>query len=390
MSLEILKSQALEVSRLAVEADHNKRLSKAFHYYKKAICLFMKIRIRKLYSDENDDRASSMFSNSLKKYLNRVEDISRVLTENKENQSPILSENEEPEHFTPDFKANSAKPSKAELKDSQGLRKCSLTWDEIAGLENVKHVLQETIRVKARLCSQFKTNQNFWQSVLLYGPSCTGKSLLVQALCCEMNAYYLSFKEWQSAAGLEDRPERVLEELLEAAQKFVPAVVYIEEIHLVLPAEYGEELSRAKFEFLKLVEVSQNCPEVMVLASSTCPWELDPGARRRFSRRVYVPLPDSLTRREMLRDLIADALVEPSHVENLAKLTEGFSSNDLKRLAETAKSSSSSSGSEPSGSKPRAASPKSLYKALKAIRPSLSLASLTRYQHFTELHGNDQ
>lgn len=324
----------------------------------------------------------------MKKYLNRVEDISRVLNESKLNQSPIESDNESIDNFTPDIKSYSSKYTKEVIKNPEDYKKCDLKWDEIAGLENVKHVLQETIRFKARFLSTSKKDENFWHSLLLYGPPCTGKSFLIKAFCCELNAFFFSYNEFQRKSGLEDRPDKVLEDLFESAKKFVPAVVYIEEIHLVLPVEYDEEISKAKLEFLKFVEGIQNNRELVVIASSTCPWELDPDSRRKFNRRIYVPLPDSATRKEMLREFIADPLFEISHIESLAKLTEGFSSRDLKKLTEIAKSSLNSKNSEQSESLKE--DPKVYYKALKSISPSLSLATLTRYQHFTELYGNDQ
>ena len=42
----------------------------------------------------------------------------------------------------------------------------------------------------------------------------------------------------------------------------------------------------------------------MVLAATNLPYELDDAARRRFVKRIYLPLPDATTREALLRKLL--------------------------------------------------------------------------------------
>jgi len=77
---------------------------------------------------------------------------------------------------------------------------------------------------------------------------------------------------------------------------------------------------------------------VLVMAATNRPQELDEAALRRFTKRVYVTLPDLQTRIMLLRRLLAkhnDPLM-PEELNEMAVLTEGYSGSDLTGLAKDA------------------------------------------------------
>lgn len=47
--------------------------------------------------------------------------------------------------------------------------------------------------------------------------------------------------------------------------------------------------------------VGNDCKDVLVLGATNLPWSLDPAVRRRFEKRVYIPLPDIKGRLAMLK-----------------------------------------------------------------------------------------
>eukprot|EP01070_Trichotokara_eunicae_P007159 Trichotokara_eunicae@DN5296_c0_g1_i1.p1 len=81
-----------------------------------------------------------------------------------------------------------------------------------------------------------------------------------------------------------------------------------------------------------------NNKAVLVLAATNLPWELDIAMRRRFDRRIYIPLPDEPARRRVVEIAIAKTRHTLNDVEisNIAKRTEGFSGSDMGNLAKAA------------------------------------------------------
>jgi len=70
---------------------------------------------------------------------------------------------------------------------------------------------------------------------------------------------------------------------------------------------------------------------VLVLGASNVPWELDAAIRRRFEKRIYIPLPDLHARTAMFKIRLGKTpnnLSEEDFFE-LGKATEGYSGSDI-------------------------------------------------------------
>lgn len=63
---------------------------------------------------------------------------------------------------------------------------------------------------------------------------------------------------------------------------------------------------------------------ILVLGATNLPWALDPAIRRRFERRIYIPLPDEKARTTLFRKLLEktpNTLDETDFIE-LGRMTE--------------------------------------------------------------------
>jgi vacuolar protein-sorting-associated protein 4 len=77
---------------------------------------------------------------------------------------------------------------------------------------------------------------------------------------------------------------------------------------------------------------------VLVLGATNVPWELDAAIRRRFEKRIYIPLPDEEARTYMLKLHIGDTPNDLTDydLKKLGKMTEGASGSDINVLVREA------------------------------------------------------
>jgi len=75
-----------------------------------------------------------------------------------------------------------------------------------------------------------------------------------------------------------------------------PSIVFVDEVDSLCGSRSegeNETSRRIKTEFLvQMNGVGNDMDGVLVLGATNVPWELDPAIRRRFEKRIYIPLPD--------------------------------------------------------------------------------------------------
>ena len=89
---------------------------------------------------------------------------------------------------------------------------------------------------------------------------------------------------------------------------------------------------RIKTEFLVQMQgVGVDNDGILVLGATNIPWNLDAAIRRRFEKRIYIPLPEEAARRRMFEIHIGDTPNQLSVRDNqqLAHKTDGYSGADI-------------------------------------------------------------
>ncbi|XP_030370788.1 spastin isoform X2 [Scaptodrosophila lebanonensis] len=274
-------------------------------------------------------------------------------------------------------------------------------WSDIAGQEVAKQALQEMVILPSVRPELFTGLRAPAKGLLLFGPPGNGKTLLARAVATECSATFLNI----SAASLTSKyvgdGEKLVRALFAVARHLQPSIIFIDEVDSLLSERSSNEHEasrRLKTEFLVEFDGLPGNPEgdrIVVLAATNRPQELDEAALRRFTKRVYVSLPDAETRELLLSRLLQKqgGPLDTEALRRLAKVTEGYSGSDLTALAKDA-------ALEPIRelnveqvkcldiSAMRAITENDFHNSLKRIRRSVAPQSLNSYEKWSQDYGD--
>merc|ERR1719237_177877 len=120
--------------------------------------------------------------------------------------------------------------------------------------------------------------------------------------------------------------------MFELARERRPSVIFVDEVDSLCgargEASESDAARRIKTEFLAQMDgVGKSRAQVLVLGATNTPWDLDSAIRRRFEKRVYIPLPEEDARARLLSLSLGDTPHQCSQrdLASIATRTEGFS-----------------------------------------------------------------
>ncbi|KAK7791941.1 hypothetical protein R5R35_002430 [Gryllus longicercus] len=219
----------------------------------------------------------------------------------------------------------------------------SVQWEDIAGQDVAKQALQEMVILPSLRPELFTGLRTPARGLLLFGPPGNGKTLLARAVATECSATFFSISAASLTSKFVGEGEKLVRALFAVARELQPSIVFIDEVDSLLleRRESEHEASRRlKTEFLVEFDglPSNGEERVLVMAATNRPQELDEAALRRFTKRIYVGLPDAETRILLLRRLLSrhGSPLAQDELCQLALLTKGYSGSDLTALAKDA------------------------------------------------------
>ncbi|WP_232685821.1 CDC48 family AAA ATPase [Halobacterium zhouii] len=227
--------------------------------------------------------------------------------------------------------------SAVEPDDSAG--GVGVTYEDVGGLGDELASVRELVELPLADPGRFRRlGIEPPKGVLMHGPPGTGKTLIARAVANEADAHFQHVSGPEIVRKYKGESEEQLREIFEDAAENAPAVVFFDEIDAIAAKreDTGDTERRVVAQLLSLMDGLEARGEVVVIAATNRPNDLDPALRRpgRFDREVEIGVPDEAGRREIL-DIHARGmpLADDVDLDALAARTHGFVGADLRALA---------------------------------------------------------
>ncbi len=219
--------------------------------------------------------------------------------------------------------------------------KKKVTFDNVAGADEEKEELAEIVEFLKAPKKFVELGARIPKGVLLVGPPGTGKTLLAKAVSGEAGVPFFSISGSDFVEMFVGVGASRVRDLFEQAKKNAPCIVFIDEIDAVgrhRGAGLGgghDEREQTLNQLLVEMDGFGINEGVIILAATNRPDILDPALLRpgRFDRRVVVGLPDIKGREQILKvHSRGKPLAEDVKLDDLARITPGFTGADLENL----------------------------------------------------------
>lgn len=223
--------------------------------------------------------------------------------------------------------------------------KTGVTFDDVAGCDNAKRDLKETVDFLKNPEKYEKLGAKMPKGVLLVGQPGTGKTKLARAVAGEAEVPFFSCSGSEFIEMFVGVGSARVRSLFKRATEKAPCIIFIDEIDAIGKkrgnSAFGghEEHDQTINQLLTLMDGFTPSAGIVVIAATNRPEILDDALLRpgRFDRQVIVDLPDIDGRRQIL-DLYTKKkpIAEDVDITSLAKCTVGFSGAELENLCNEA------------------------------------------------------
>uniref|UniRef100_A0A2L2XZG5 vesicle-fusing ATPase n=1 Tax=Parasteatoda tepidariorum TaxID=114398 RepID=A0A2L2XZG5_PARTP len=325
--------KGIDMVTKATEEDKKKNYDEACRLYEHGVEYFL----HAIKYEAQSDKAKESIRAKCVQYLERAEKLKKYLVEK---QKKRIKDRKDGPTSDDDLEK---KKLTYQLEGAIVVEKPNIKWSDVAGLEGAKEALKEAVILPIKFPHLFTGKRKPWKGILLFGPPGTGKSFLAKAVATEANnSTFFSVSSSSLVSKWLGESEKLVKNLFEMGRQQKPSIIFIDEIDSLCSSRSdneSESARRIKTEFLVQMQgVGTDNDGILVLGATNIPWVLDAAIRRRFEKRIYIPLPEEMARTAIFKLNIGDTPNELNEddFKTLGKETEGFSGADISVLVRDA------------------------------------------------------
>ncbi len=225
------------------------------------------------------------------------------------------------------------------------LRKPDMNFIDVAGMEKMKEEIREAViypMAKPELARKY--GKLGGGGIIMYGPPGCGKTYIVKAAAGECDSAFINAKLSDLLDMYVGNTEKNIHKVFETARKNAPCILFFDEIDAIggrRDAQEGAQYMKMAVNQMlyEMDGVEANNQNVLIIAATNAPWDIDPALRRsgRFGKTLYVPEPDFGSREAIIKIHAKKRPVGKGiPYKRLAMATSGYASADLKAIVEEA------------------------------------------------------
>ncbi|KAF8564434.1 hypothetical protein P879_10095 [Paragonimus westermani] len=219
-----------------------------------------------------------------------------------------------------------------------------LRWNDIGGYEQIKSLLRNVVQdrltntakpdgVEAR--TDAALGLRVPRGILLHGPPGCSKTMFVRALATECQLPLIAVQSSRIFGRYVGDSERNMRRVLVQARASAPAILFIDEIDLLLPSRSSSETGASEHvlgEVLTAMDgVEGQSGQVILIAATNRMDKLDSALSRagRFDLVIAVPPPDAEARAAILRLELSRRAVKDGHLWLHTDWLDKYAENSL-------------------------------------------------------------
>ena len=167
----------------------------------------------------------------------------------------------------------------------------------------------------------------------------TGKTLIAKCIANESKSTFFNISSSTLTSKWQGESEKLVKVLFEVARAYQPSVIFIDEIDSLLSQRSDEDREssrRLKTEFFVQIDGASTASDerILLIGATNRPQELDDAARRRFVKRLFIPLPEKEGRKQIIENLIKKQAfdITDEEIDTISEITDGRSRQIFKKI----------------------------------------------------------